>query len=103
MRDDSVTIGTRCACCGQGFRAQGRRRFCSAACRQHAYRKRRQTALPAPPQAATAAQTIYECPACATRLLGEQRCPDCNLFCTRLGPGGPCPHCDQPVTLADLN
>jgi len=46
--------------------------------------------------------TIYECPACEQRLLGEQRCPDCHAFCRRLGLGGLCPHCDDPVTLAEL-
>jgi hypothetical protein len=45
---------------------------------------------------------VYECPVCGARFLGEQRCPDCNVFCRRLGPGGPCPHCDEPVALADL-
>lgn len=28
--------------------------------------------------------------------------PDCNLFTRRLGPGGACPHCDEPVVLDDL-
>ena len=46
--------------------------------------------------------TVYECPACETRYLGEQRCPDCHLFCRRIGPGGACPHCDEPVALVDL-
>ena len=46
--------------------------------------------------------TIYLCPDCDTRLLGEQRCPDCNTFATRLGAGGPCPHCEQPVAITDL-
>jgi hypothetical protein len=45
---------------------------------------------------------VYEGPVCGARFLGEQRCPDCNVFCRRLGPGGPCPHCDEPVALADL-
>jgi hypothetical protein len=36
------------------------------------------------------------------RFLGQQRCPDCGLFCRRIGPGGLCPHCDEPVALADL-
>ena len=43
--------------------------------------------------------TVYECPSCETRYLGEQRCPDCGIFCRRVGPGGPCPHCDEPVAL----
>ena len=46
--------------------------------------------------------TVYECPSCGVRYLGEQRCPDCRLFCRRIGPGGLCPHCDEPVAVADL-
>jgi len=48
------------------------------------------------------AQTVYECPLCATRLLGERRCADCNRFCRALGLGGPCPHCDDLVVIADF-
>ena len=33
---------------------------------------------------------VYECPGCGERLL-ERRCPECNVFCRRLGPGGRCP------------
>ena len=36
------------------------------------------------------------------RLFGEQRCPGCDIFAARLGPGGPCPHCGEPVTITDL-
>ncbi|MGH3570058.1 MAG: hypothetical protein ACRDRH_29410 [Pseudonocardia sp.] len=45
---------------------------------------------------------IYECPDCETRYVDERRCPDCNLFCRRIGTGGTCPHCDEPITLTDL-
>ena len=34
--------------------------------------------------------------------LHRVRCPDCGIFCRRVGPGGPCPHCDEPVALTDL-
>ena len=33
---------------------------------------------------------------------GEQRCPDCGIFARRTGPGGPCPHCDEPIAIKDL-
>ena len=33
---------------------------------------------------------------------GEQRCPDCGIFGRRIGTGGPCPHCAEPVALTDL-
>lgn len=48
------------------------------------------------------AATVYECPSCQARYLGAQRCPDCQLFCRRVGPGGLCPHCDEPVAVGDL-
>jgi len=46
--------------------------------------------------------TIYECPTCNTRYHGEQWCHDCNQPCTRVGLGGLCPHCDEPVAISDL-
>jgi hypothetical protein len=100
-RNDRVTIA--CAVCGQPFAPVGRRRFCSAACRQAAWR-RRQPSAPVVPAALRTARpaTIYECPTCGTRALGEQRCPDCGLFGRRVGPGGPCPHCGEPVAVAAL-
>ena len=88
-----------------------RARYCSEACKQRAYRLR-QTARTAPdPQArqtelkrlrALAAHTLYECPDCGERYLGIQRCPDCQRFCRALGLGGACPHCDQPILIAEV-
>jgi MYND finger len=101
LRNDGVTLA--CARCGQAFAAVGRRRFCSAACRQAAWRQRHPTTLPPPlPARLPRATIIYECTTCDTRLLGEQRCPDCHRFGRRLGPGGPCPHCEEPVAISDL-
>ena len=101
-RNDGVTIA--CAVCGRHVTAVGRRRFCSHACRQAAFRQRQQvaTTVPATPRPVPRTTTVYECPACGTRFLGEQRCAECNVFCRRVGPGGPCPHCDEPVTVTDL-
>lgn len=88
-----------------------RARYCSDACRQRAYRLRQTAGAPTEPdpllaqprdRPALVAQTVYECPTCETRLLGERRCPDCHVFCRKLGPGGACPHCDDPVLLAEL-
>ena len=45
---------------------------------------------------------VYECPDCGERQAGTRRCPDCNLFMRRVGPGGSCPHCDEPVLVTDL-
>jgi hypothetical protein len=92
-------------------RLSGRGRYCSAACRQRAFRLRH-TALPSLQEdllrtalrrrATLTAHTVYECPVCETRLLGEQRCPDCNRFCRAAGLGGACPDCEQPVLLSEL-
>jgi hypothetical protein len=54
------------------------------------------------PRRVSRASTIYECPACDARYLGEQRCAECGTFCRKIGPGGPCPHCDEPILLQDL-
>jgi len=99
-RNDGLTIA--CPVCGAGFRPVGRRRFCSDACRQADWRRRHPPPLPVVPARAPRAAVVYECPECSARYLGEQRCPDCHRFCRRVGPGGPCPHCDQPVAVADL-
>lgn len=48
------------------------------------------------------AAMVYECPECEVRYLDEQRCAECNTFCRRIGVGGHCPHCDEPVAIADL-
>ena len=114
--NDGVTIAQAvCEVCGRAFRQVGRRRYCSDACRQAAWRRRHP--IPPPPLPLGGArpaasdglrprsfrpQTVYECPSCGARYLGQQRCPDCGLFCRRVGPGGRCPHCDEPVALADL-
>jgi hypothetical protein len=99
-RNDGLTIA--CPVCGAAFRPTGRRRFCSDACRQAAWRRRQPTPLPAVPAHPPRAAVVYECPECSARYLGDQRCPNCHLFCRRVGPGGPCPHCDEPVAVADL-
>lgn len=109
-RDGSAPVRPSCAVCPAPRRG-GRGRYCSAACRQRAFRLRH-TALPnleeaflrtALRQRATlVAHTVYECPSCEARFLGERRCPDCNRFCRALGLGGACPDCAQPVLLSDL-
>ncbi len=81
------------------------RRYCSPRCRQAGYRRRHTTTPQPPPLPPTRPRrdtTIYACPDCDTRTLGQQRCPDCNTFTRRLGPCGHCPHCDEPVTVNEL-
>ena len=97
VSDDTAT--TACPVCGAGFEPEGRQRYCSTGCRQTAYRRRR--TAPTIPDVAPS-DTIYACPHCDARYLGEQRCEDCNTWCRRLGPGGPCPNCDEPVAIGDL-
>ncbi len=91
-----------CPVCQQPFVPRGRQRVCSATCRQALWRRRHPTP-PAPlPERSTRPTTVYECPSCDTRYLGQQRCPDGGAFCRRVGAGGRCPHCDEPVAVADL-
>lgn len=97
VRDDTAT--TACPVCGNAFEPEGRQRFCSTGCRQTAWR--RQRSAPAEPVVART-DTVYACPSCDARFLGQQRCDDCNTWCRRLGPGGPCPCCDEPVAISDL-
>jgi predicted amidophosphoribosyltransferase len=102
-RNDDLTIA--CPVCRTPFRPAGRRRYCSdppEAGRQAAWRQRHPTPLPILPIRTPRAETVYECGACETRYLGEQWCPDCQRPCRRIGPGGACPHCGDPVAVADL-
>ena len=97
--ETATTTTTVCGQCGARFTPTGRRRWCSDACRQSAWRQRRSAPRPTQP---AKIDTIYECPQCQTRYLGTQRCEDCNTWCRRLGPGGQCPHCDDLVAVSDL-
>jgi hypothetical protein len=97
VRDDTAT--TTCPLCGLAFEPEGRQRFCSTGCRQTAWRRRRQ----APIQPIVArSDTVYMCPSCETRYLGEQRCDDCNTWMRAVGIGGLCPCCDEPITVTEL-
>lgn len=104
-RNDGVTIARAiCSVCGTSFQPSGRRRHCSDACRQAAWRARHSGPKEQSPnpRSLPRSQTVYECPSCSSRYLGEQRCPDCQIFCRRVGQGGRCPHCDEPVAIEDL-
>lgn len=102
-RDDSGT--TRCPVCTRMFTPIGRQTYCTSPCRGTAYRRRHQQPLATvtvPAARPRRERTVYECPDCDQRLYGEQRCPDCGTFARKVGIGGPCPHCDEPVALTDL-
>ena len=48
------------------------------------------------------ASSVYKCPECGERYLGERLCPDCGRWCRRLGIGGHCPECDHPLAMVEL-
>lgn len=100
--EDETIQPPRCGQCTQPFVRTGRQRSCSAACRQAAWRRRQPDRLPVLPATMPKATVVYVCGVCDTRYLGAQWCPECQRPCRRLGPGGACPHCDEPVALADL-
>ncbi len=103
LRHDAVTI--TCPVCQHPFHPNGRRRFCSDACRAAAYRRRRDAPQPSivvPRANPRRPITVYECDSCGTRALGEQRCDECSTFMRRVGIGGHCPNCDEPVAIAEL-
>ena len=97
-----MVAAVKCPGCGDSFTPSGRRRWCTDACKQAAWRQRTTSPVLPPPRSVLKAEIVYECPSCGNRSLGDQRCPDCNLFSQRIGPGGPCPHCDEPVAISDL-
>ena len=96
-----------CPVCWTPFTKAGRRRYCTDTCRKTAWKRHHATtaAVPEPvvPQGVRRRDvTIYQCPTCETRYHGEQWCHDCNQPCTRVGLGGLCPHCSEPVAISDL-
>ena len=95
-----------CPICQHHFQPTGRQRYCSGACRATAYRRRRHTGRLAdiviPKARPRQPITVYECDNCGQRALGQQRCADCSTFMRKLGLGGECPHCAEPVAVEDL-
>jgi len=111
-RQPSHTPSSASACqvCGTALSAR-QQRYCKRACQQHAYRLRHQRVAGLDPtllqaelrrQRSLLQHTVYECPTCDIRAVGEQRCAECNTFMRRLSPGGICPECDAVITLTDL-
>lgn len=95
-----------CPTCQQPFTPIRRQRYCTPACRQAAWRARHPQPQPTPavvaPVTGRRAVTVYQCPHCDTRYLGQQWCHDCHTPCNRLDLGGLCPHCDEPVAITDI-
>jgi len=105
-RNDIETT-TTCPVCTTTFTPIRRQRYCTPACRQAAWRARHNSqtppSLPALPSRTPRRDiTIYQCPDCETRHLGQQWCHDCNRPCLRIDLGGLCPHCDEPVAISDI-
>lgn len=103
-----ATHESACPVCGQP-RPSSRAQYCSEACKQRAYRLRHARPVNAAGLAGElrrrgqlTARTIYECPACQERFLGQQRCDTCNRFCRSLGIGGACSDCDRLILLDEL-
>jgi hypothetical protein len=97
--------------CDRTVPVQGRGIYCGPTCRQRAFRLRRRHANQPTLTHLTdrlrqaqhlVQQTVYECPSCSERFLGERRCGDCNLMCRKVGIGGECSACAEILTLADL-
>ena len=106
---DAYVTATSCPICATPLPGRADQRYCTQACRQAAYRARTQNPTPPPPAPPPPApgrfrreHTVYECGACGQRLLGEQWCPECQRPARRIGPGAPCPHCDEPIAITDL-
>jgi hypothetical protein len=101
LRDDIETTSPDvCPVCGARFHRVRRQLYCSAACKQQAWRRTSRTdpeSLPPPRRD----HTIYQCRGCDERYLGQQWCPECVRPCRRLGPGGEC-GCGELLTVAEL-
>jgi hypothetical protein len=110
-RNDSQLPLRVCLVCTDTFPHDGRGRYCTPKCRQRAFRLRHRQANP-PTVTDLAArlrrehrlivQTVYECPSCQDRFLGERRCNNCHLWCRKVGLGGQCAGCDEVLTVNDL-
>jgi hypothetical protein len=103
-RDDGAT--KLCPICQHPFPAVGRGKYCGDSCRKKAWRMRHQSlavpvVVPAPgvPRRSV---TVYACQGCGARAVGVQRCEDCGSFMTRVGLGGECPACSEPVAVCEL-
>ncbi len=99
-----VSVTDSCWVCGGPLPAGRQRSTCSDGCRSKAYRLRHQPRATIPellPAQSRKTNTVYECPACGIRILGEQHC-ECGSFMAKVGPGGICPSCDEPVTFSEL-
>ncbi len=100
---DGVTM--TCPICQDTFTPVGRQRYCTDACRAAAYRRRRDTgstSVVVPKAQPRRPITVYECDICGGRALGNQRCEECGTFMRRIGIGGICTSCEEPISVTEL-
>ena len=106
MREGSRDGQGGCLVCGKDTPST-RAKYCGRAHQQRSYRLRHQTPTvdvtsvrkTLQRRKALVAHTIYECPGCSERFIGERRCENCNLFCRALGGQRSRPDCDTPFSL----
>ena len=106
----TASASPTCLVCGVAL-STPQQRYCTRACQQRAYRLRHQqpVRLDLPRlraelrrQRTLLQHTVYECPTCQTRTVGDQRCAECNTFTRRIGLGGSCPECDAVILLTEF-
>jgi hypothetical protein len=105
-RNDNETT-TTCPVCATPFAPVRRQRYCTPACRQAAWRARHADPHPrptivVPPRTPRRVNSVYQCPECDTRYLGQQWCHECHQPCVRIDFGARYPHCDEPITVSDI-
>ena len=103
LRHDPVTIP--CLRCGRPITPAGKRRYCTDACKAAAYRRRKQattTPVIVPPTRPRKPVTVYECDTAAPASSATSAARSAEAFMRRVGIGGHCPHCDEPVAITDL-
>ena len=106
----TVTSSRTCLICGAAL-SPTQQCYCTRACQQQAYRLRHRQPVrldvallrtELKRRRLLVENTVYECPSCEMRSVGEQRCGECNTFCRARGLGGHCPDCDSILLLSDL-
>jgi hypothetical protein len=97
---------TACPICQSWFvPLSSRHRYCSSACRRTAWERAHTNPPTGPTHAAALAGEpgdVYACALCHRRRLGPGTCDHCGTWLTRIGLGGACPHCAEPVAIRDL-
>lgn len=101
--EDGITV--TCPACQRPFSPVGHQRFCCEACRVAVYRRCQEaTAVPvvAPRRERRQPLTVYACDGCGVRGLCDQRCDECRKPMRRVGLGGSCPCCSEPIAVEEL-